>query len=210
MCDRIMKEVQNYVTQLFKESSNKFLVYHVLAHTQCVVNRAIEISGNYNLSERQLAVIPAAAWFHDTGYLFGGPYDHEKRSAEIMRDFMTKLSDDSGLINEIEYCILATKWPTHPQNLLEQIICDADTYHFGTELFFITNNQFMEEVKLNSVSFDLELFGQQTLNMLESHQYYTTYCKKLLTKGKETNIQKLNLSLGQKPFDSENTTLTLL
>jgi len=210
MCDRIMKEVENYVTQLFKESSNKFLVFHVFAHTQCVVNRAIEISGNYNLSERQWAVIRAAAWFHDTGYLFGGFYDHEKRSAEIMRDFMTKLSDDSGFISEIEHCILATKWLTHPQNLLEQIICDADTYHFGTELFFITNNLFMEEVKLNSVSFDLELFDQQTLNMLESHQYYTTYCKELLTKGKETNIQKLNLSFGQKLFDCENTTLTLL
>ncbi|OQP60198.1 hypothetical protein A3860_34540 [Niastella vici] len=112
-----------------------------------------------------------AAWFHDTGYLFAGRYEHEQKGVEIMRELLIKLTRDSELIDEIEDCIMATKMPRNPKNILEEIICDADTYHLGTEHFIITTKQFMEETKLSSVSFDKELFDKQTLNM---------HCERLL------------------------------
>ena len=36
---------------------------------------------------------------------------------------------------EIREIILATKLPVSPQTLLQAIICDADTFHLGTDEF---------------------------------------------------------------------------
>ena len=48
---------------------------------------------------------------------------------------------------------MATKFPRDPKNLLEQIICDADTYHLGTEEFEEMNKRMLEETKLKKGSF---------------------------------------------------------
>lgn len=195
MYDKIVKEVQVYVTKLFEKNSNRTLVFHNLNHTQYVVDKTKEISDHSHLNERQKAVLLIAAWFHDTGYLFPDYDEHEQRSVRIMREFMININNDSKLTNEIEQCILATRMPRNPNNLLEEIICDADTYHFGTEDFLNTNKRFMEETKLNSVSFDKQLFDKQTINMLEDHKYYTAYCKNLLSEGRVNNIQFMKSSI---------------
>ena len=52
------------------------------------------------------------------------------------------------LIDAIASCIMATKLPRNPKNLLEEIICDADTYHLGTKDFKKTNKQAFEECSL--------------------------------------------------------------
>lgn len=118
-----------------------------------------------------------AAWFHDTGHLFITPANHESKSTELMRVFMSGQIENDKLIVDIEQCILATKFPTHPNNFLEQIICDADTYHLGTDAFKETNKQVMKEERLKKGSLNKETFLKETLEMLNAHVYYTKYCQ---------------------------------
>lgn len=191
MYHHILKNIENYVTALFKKYPNKKLVFHNLRHTKNVVARTKEIAKHCKLSEEEMLVIIAAAWFHDVGHLFIQPEKHEQMSAEIMRKFMTEQTGNNKLLSQIEQCILATKFPTKPKNILQQIICDADTYHLGTKNFKHTNEQVYEEEKLKAGFHNKTKFNTNALKMLQSHKYYTEYCNKLLTKEKMKNIQKL-------------------
>src|SRR6185436_9407352 len=121
-----------YVTDLFHDNKRPELIFHNLDHTRAVVDRTKEIAGHYYLNEKDMLSVYIAAWFHDTGYLFTTPSHHEEKSVELMRDFMKTQSEDEELVEKIAACIMATRQPRNPGNLPEQIICDADTYHFGT------------------------------------------------------------------------------
>jgi predicted metal-dependent HD superfamily phosphohydrolase len=191
----ILKKTEHYVTGLFETMKDDHLVFHNLKHTQTVVKRAEEIGKYYNLAERDSTIIYIAAWFHDTGHLFTEPEKHEEMGVDVMRKFMDENSSDAEMPNEIAECIMATKFPRHPKNLLSQIICDADTYHFGTKEFKKTNKQVRQEDELRGHHWDKKDYITSTLSFLEQHVFYTDYCKQLLTEQKELNMKKLKNKL---------------
>ncbi|MEP6597267.1 MAG: Pycsar system effector family protein, partial [Ginsengibacter sp.] len=78
-----------------------------------------------------------------------------------------------------------------PGNLVQQILCDADTYHFGTKEFKDTNKTMREEYSLREANTDKQEWEENTLEMLNNHQYYTSYCKELLDEKKKDNMKKL-------------------
>ncbi|MEO6329350.1 MAG: Pycsar system effector family protein [Ginsengibacter sp.] len=187
----LYKDIEQYAKSLFAERAKPALLFHNLKHTEAVVDRTKEIAAHYNLSEKDMLILFAAAWFHDTGHLFTEPARHEEKSVEIMRNFMQENTTDEALIKNIEQCIMVTKMPRNPANLLQQIICDADTYHLGTKAFKLTNGLMFEELNLSKPGMDKTTFDDKTLEMLETHQFYTDYCKELLNKKKKKNMKKL-------------------
>ncbi|MDQ6757441.1 MAG: DUF5706 domain-containing protein [Bacteroidota bacterium] len=195
MDNHLYKKIEHYVTGLFETLQDDTLAFHNLKHTQNVVDRTKEIAGHYHVNEKEMLILYTAAWFHDTGYLFTEPSKHEVMSADVMKKFMQDHTNDTDLINEIEQCIMATKTPRHPNNLLQQIICDADTYNLGTKEFKDTNKRVLKETKLKSGEVDKKEFYTNTIKMLEQHEFYTTYCKDLLSATKELNMKKLKKKL---------------
>jgi len=187
----LYKKIENHVTGLFEKMNDPSLLFHNLKHTQNVVERTKEIAGHYHVSEKEMLILYTASWFHDTGHLFTEPAKHEHMSVDIMRKYMTEQTDDKEQIDEIEKCILATRVPRKPANVLQQIICDADTYHFGTSDFKKTNKQMFKEHSLKTGETDKIKFDISTLKMLEEHKFYTDYCKELLSQRKELNMKKL-------------------
>ncbi|MEO6220655.1 MAG: Pycsar system effector family protein [Ginsengibacter sp.] len=192
---KLHKKIEEYVTGLFQQMHAPALVYHNLDHTQNVVKRTQEIAGHYKVTEDETLILFTAAWFHDTGHLLTEPSKHEDMSIEIMKKFMTGKVEDGKIIDEIEACILSTKSPRNPKNLLQQIICDADTYHFGTKEFKNTNKHAFEEHSFRSGESDPAKFNEGAIKMLQTHQFYTDYAKELLNERKEKNIKKLNLKV---------------
>ena len=166
--NKLYKKIEEYVTGLFEQMHEPALVFHNLEHTQNVVKRTKEIAGHYKVTEDEMLILFTAAWFHDTGHLFTEPSKHEEMSCEIMRKFMTGKVDDEKIIDQVEACILSTKFPRNPKNLLQQIICDADTYHFGTKDFRNTNKRAFEEQSLRSGENDPAKFNEETIKMLEN------------------------------------------
>lgn len=185
------KRIEEYVTGLFEQMHSPSLVFHNLDHTKMVVKRTQEIAGHYNVTEKEMLILYAAAWFHDTGHLFTEPQKHEEMSCDIMRKFMKDYVEDETIIDEIAACIMATKFPCNPKILLQQIICDADTYHLGTKDFKETNKKNYEELKLRTGNADPVQFKEDTIKLLKSHFYYTNYCKELLNEKKNKNLKKL-------------------
>lgn len=197
----IFEKVEEHVTNLFQESQNSKLVYHNLEHTQKVVARTKEIATYYNLIENDMLVLHVASWFHDTGYLAAEPAVHEEKSVQLMRDFMKDLISEENVLNNIEQCILATKANAKPENLLQQILADADTYNLGTKEFATTNELVYKEHTLFNGDMSKNEWDRQTLKFIENHRYYTTYCKELLTEKKKKNIKKIKKNLLERKED---------
>jgi predicted metal-dependent HD superfamily phosphohydrolase len=206
MANNIYKLVEQYVSNLFETNKKPKLFYHSLEHTQETVKRTEEIAAHYKLSEKEMLAVYIAAWFHDTGRIFTGPENHEEKSVELMRSFMQINCPEAELIQIIEGCIMATKRSTIPTNLLQQILSDADTYHLGTKDFKRTNKQVRKEILMDR-EVSKEEYDIKTLEFLENHQYYTSYCIELLNKGKEENIKKLRHKIAEYAVNDADNTL---
>src|ERR1700730_4467202 len=197
----IYKKVESFVTELYEKNPTEVLLFHTLKHTEKVVEHAKEIGAYYQLSEKDQFILYTAAWFHDTGHLFTTPAEHEAKSVEIMKEFLKKHIDDQQLIDEIEKTIMATKLPSNPQTLLQQIMCDADTYHLGTEEFKSTNKKIKKEYDRRKIKMPNKNWNENTLQFLQSHRYFTPYSNELLDKGKEENMQRLSKKMKKKDAD---------
>ncbi|RYZ32532.1 MAG: HD domain-containing protein, partial [Sphingobacteriales bacterium] len=190
MNDSIYKKVSQYVTGLFEEYPHPNLTYHDLGHTKTVVARAQEIAAHYQLNENDMLAVYSAAWFHDTGHLFAEISGHEDKSVEIMKEFMLQHGYGTDVIQLIEGCIRATRIPHEPKGLLQEILCDADTYHFGTKEFKKTNKLIHKEYELRGYTTFTIDWEKNTLELLEQHQFFTSYCQVLLNEGKQKNIER--------------------
>ena len=188
----IIKKAENFVLELFESHKKETLEYHNVDHTRTVVVRCKEIAAQYELSEKDLAVLYIAAWFHDTGHLFVEPAIHEIKSNELMKKFFALQGiETDDIVPLIEGCILATRVPQAPKTLPEQIICDADTYHLGTKEFKTSNKKLKKEyISRKLIPADID-WNKQSLEFLELHRYFTPYCKELLEEGKQKNIERL-------------------
>lgn len=189
--DSLYEKTEHWVTSMYDNNPRPDLVFHNIDHTTSVVERASEICGHYDMSDEDKLAVYIAAWFHDTGYLFADPQHHEEKSAELMREFMKEADVKGYLVEKAALCIMATKSPRKHDKLIEQIICDADTYHFGTKEFKQTNKKVREEFRRIGREYDDIEWEQQSIELLERHEFYTKYCKDLLDEKKQKNMKKL-------------------
>jgi HD superfamily phosphodiesterase len=186
---QIIKQAEEKVTSLFEAGSPGNLLYHSIDHTRNVVDRANEIAAHYELSEKDITMLNIGAWFHDVGHLYTDPSLHEQKSAEILKEWLADKGDYAGLADETVKLILATKLSNTPQGLTQEIIKDADTYHFGTQEFKKIDKLMKKEMALRN--HPVNDWEKNTLILLESHQFYTSYCKEHLDTGKQKNMAKL-------------------
>ncbi|MBS7564633.1 phosphohydrolase [Mucilaginibacter sp. Bleaf8] len=186
-----LDRVKQYVLSYYAGQDTKMLVYHNLTHIQEVVKSATQISNHYQLNDRDFFIVIAAAWFHDTGY-FVNMQQHEEESARIAEGYLRSEHIDEAIITEVKGCIMATKMPQAPTGLLQEIICDADLFHLGTDTFSDKNKLMRKE--FNTV-FNRDMskhdWRQKTIRFLESHHYHTDYARLLLDAGKVRNVQAL-------------------
>jgi hypothetical protein len=113
-----------------------------------------------------------------------------------MKGYLEAKEVDNFVIDQIEGCICATIFPHKPKSLMEEILCNADTYNLGTKDFAITDPLLKKELEYRNVATDNWL--QKTLELLLQHKYFTSYCEAILKKGKEENIQRMRNLLEQK------------
>ncbi|WP_317169470.1 HD domain-containing protein [Mucilaginibacter humi] len=142
---QLLEDVKQYVLDYFHAHHNPDLLYHNLDHTKGVVAAATRIANHYQLSDEDFFVVITAAWFHDIGYFTDGDH-HEAAGSKLAADFLKPLKVSAGVIEKINGCIMATKMPQTPTGLLQQIMCDADLFHLGTDDFADKNKQLRKEI----------------------------------------------------------------
>jgi hypothetical protein len=102
------------------------------------------------------------------------------------------------IVNEVAGCIMATRLPRNPSGLLQEILCDADTFNFGTKEFKKTNELVFTELQnASEVPLSRRKFDERTLQLLKDHEFYTSYCKEELKEEKKANQKKLKKKLAK-------------
>lgn len=204
----LLEQVAQYVTSMFGGHADNGLPYHNKAHTQFVVDSAIQIANHYQLSDSDFFVVITAAWFHDTGYL--KTRDHHERESVIVADnYLRQQGIDQQTIARINQCIMATEMPQNPQNLLEEIICDADMFHFGSDNFSDKYKLLRKEIEIaTNTEISKEEWRLKTVEFMEQHHYFTDYTNVLLNDKKKQNLEKLKERLNKEDLKQVEADLT--
>jgi len=207
----ILEQAQQYVRNFFSSHIDERIVYHDHTHTEEVVEAARMIGQHYQLSDRDFFIVNVAAWFHDTGYFKGGSMGHEERGAEMAAAFLTGTGVDAGAIQSIRGCILATQIPQKPANLLEDIVCDSDLFHLGTDRFPERNKLMRKEMEaFKGKKISKDEWRRGTIRLLETHTYHTDFCRLLLNERKQENLDKLREKEGLPDPRLANNAITAL
>lgn len=189
---QVLKKVQSYAETVLGTAAAMSWPYHNLSHTKKVVDAAQMIANHYKLGNREFFVITVSAWLHDLGYFTGDGTEHEGKGALLAGTVLKQYDVEEDVILEVKNCILATKIPQHPAGLCEQIICDADLFHLGTDGFFESDKLMRREYELrNGVSIDKGEWRQQSIEFLTAHRFHTDYCSILLNPKKQENLERL-------------------
>ncbi|MBV4360445.1 HD domain-containing protein [Pinibacter aurantiacus] len=199
--EREEAKIERHITALYNAPLSPHYPYHNLAHTKMVVRYSQMIATFYNLGRPENFTLTAAAWFHDIGQIFGSMLFHEEASVKMWNEFAEKTTISSAVRQQVSQCILATKFPPSPSSLLEKIICDADTFHFGTVYFRETDALVKKELEIRTNE-KVSDWIRKSIDLLQSHRFYTEYCQALLDNGKLNNIHWLQTLLKNEEPDS--------
>jgi HD superfamily phosphodiesterase len=190
-----LQQAEKYVTKILTEDLPEGCVYHNLGHTEDVVETAREIGENSGLSKDEMEILMIAAWFHDSG-LIRNYKNHEQISAEIAREFLTGINYPPDKIEKVVKLILATKLPQKPENVLEEIIGDADLSHIGKK-GFNTRSQLLRtewENMLGQKATDFEWL-KNNIEFIAGNKFHTSFAKENFEKQKSENLAKLRKKL---------------
>lgn len=188
---RLIAEAEQYVKTFFDKNISPDYVFHNFPHTETVVESVKEIGQGFQLPERDLTILQLAAWFHDLGY-DKGPAQHEERSVVYAKAFLEERKFPEKDIQTVASCIMATKVPHHPDNVLEEILCDADMSHLGKESYWDRCGRIRQEVLVTQQMIMSEQeWVDFELNFMLQHRYHTQVATELYDEKKQKHIRQL-------------------
>jgi len=191
------------VSSFYREFIDDTYLYHNFQHVLDVVEAVRRLGQLHRLPYEELELLELAAWFHDTGFS-EGPEGHEQRSAHHAARFLEKQKYHSDRIRKVESLILATR-PNHvPEDLLEELIRDADLSHLGSELYWDRSSRVRQELLMTRNNFmPEEEWVQFELDFMLRHHYYTEVARQLYDAIKQKNIKQLRkYQLSIQPADT--------
>lgn len=185
----VLAQVAEYVRNTLKNKLPEHFYYHDLEHTEEVVKAAELIAKGEGLKEQERENVEIAAWFHDLGHIYACE-DHERKSAELAREFLEKQNLPAERISQVEGCIMATMMPQRPLNNMEAVLCDADLYHLSTDQFDGRAQLLRKEwEEVNEEGFKNSSWLKINADFLSGHSYFTEYAKTNFEEGKQKNLQ---------------------
>jgi uncharacterized protein len=183
-----LEELKIHVIELLTHKLNKQYSYHSLEHTLYVYEAANKIADFEKVNDEDREILLAAALLHDIGYI-ESHINHEFASCKIAEAILTDFKFTEFEISRVKSLIMSTKVPQMPNNLMEQIICDADLDYLGTDYFIKYGNELCKELEYQGIISDQIQWNQLQVKFLSTHEYHTSYSKKYRTPKKLENLR---------------------
>jgi predicted metal-dependent HD superfamily phosphohydrolase len=187
----IAKAAKSYVRDYLVSHLDENFQFHNLEHTETVVKAVNAICQETGIDEHGRRILQVAAWFHDVGYT-ERMENHEDVGARLAEKFLAEHLVDQNDIEMVKNCIIATHYPQHPLNTIEEILCDADMFHLA-EKKYIGRSQLLrnEWAATRGKEFSDLDWVRVNIAFLDKHSYHTEFCRVNLEKEKQKNIKKL-------------------
>jgi len=190
---RCQEAAEYYVRDMMNDGCWQY-PHQKLEHAPNTVVRTGMLALFYGLDEEDTFIVFTAAWFHDLGCRDGNHFGYQKLSIQLMNTFLTIRKVPAVIIRKISNCIIATMPAQTPHTLLEEIVCDADTWSMGMCYFDDADGDLNDEL-VSRYGSEIADINNAKLTLLRSHSFYTTHCKHLLSEQKKVNIETLRSTL---------------
>ena len=186
----ILWNAKKYVNLLLSPLNKHY--YHSYEHAIDVMQRAIYLSEQENLSVDEIEMMALAGLFHDTGFIV--MYDkNEPIWAKIASNYLKSINYDKNKIKLIEQIILATDPDyTNPKNIYEKIIKDADMDNLWRDDFQKKSNDIKKELEtVKKIKIKDPEWHHSLVDLLISHKFNTDVQRKEIDKKKQENLNKM-------------------
>lgn len=183
-----VEQAGEFILDKIKKELPEHFHYHNAGHACDVYTAAKQIAACEGISGHELQLLLTAAYYHDSGFLFG-QVNHEEGSCKNARQYLPAFGYTTDEIEQVCDIIMATKIPQNPHSHLGQIICDADLDYLGRNDFFILSKRlFSELVITDHLESELE-WDRQQVKFLQSHQYFTQTALRLRAECKNEHLK---------------------
>ncbi|RZJ66393.1 MAG: phosphohydrolase [Flavobacterium sp.] len=187
----LLEKAEAYVSALFKDKLSASFTYHNFKHTKRVVKAAQILASSENLTPDETTAIELAAWFHDSGYVNGADR-HEQKSIAIFNEFASQENIPDDIASLAKNLIAVTEMCNEPVTLLENIMRDADSSHFGSEDYEKIAGKLREEWSMQGKTFsDYEWCSGNIKMLTKLHSFRTAYALENWQPQKDANIKSI-------------------
>jgi uncharacterized protein len=173
------------------------LTYHSHWHTEQVVLPAVShLTQKSQIPEDIRKHIEVAAAFHDIGFIetYQG---HELAGMALAEQVLPEFGFPPEIIYQIKGMILATRLPQNPQNLMEEILADADLDVLGRDDFFEQNDALYREVVAYGNLVDRLQWLEGQIKFISGHEYFTSAARNRRGFREQQNLSALEERLSQ-------------
>jgi uncharacterized protein len=185
------EKLREHVFKLLATELDPRLYYHGIHHTRdYVVPAAQHLAAAEGVKGEPLTLLLTAAVLHDFGYI--KQYENnEIIAASLAQEMLVDFAYTPAQIAVIKNIIMATALPQTANNLLEQIMCDADLYHLGSADFFILSDDLWRELVAFGAPLSKKQWHEISIHFVEQHDYFTKTANAEQNAGKKHNLNVL-------------------
>jgi len=166
------------------------LSYHGVHHTLDVLEAAMMLAEQEGVEGEDLQLLRLAVLYHDSGFIISNK-NHEEISCGLAKEQLPAYGINAESMERIIGMIMATRIPQTANNLLEQIIADADLDYLGRDDFYSIGSTLFAEFKWQGIVSNEEEWNRLQLKFLSSHHYFTSTAIRLRKERKEMHTREI-------------------
>jgi predicted metal-dependent HD superfamily phosphohydrolase len=173
----IVTQAEAHISELYDKKWSKDFSFHSFKHIKRTLDAANEIAQNSSVKGEDFEILNLAVLFHDVGHM-ESYLNHEKKSIEIADQFLSAKKYPLEKKKKVFALIEITNLEKTPQNLMENIIRDADIIHLGKKSFFKRNRELRKEWdKILKKSYSDLQWVQSDVKFFDQHGFFTDYAQ---------------------------------
>ncbi len=185
------EKLREHVFKILAVELDPRLYYHGVHHTRdYVLPAAQHLAAAEGVNGEPLTLLLTAAVLHDFGYI--KQYENnEIIAASLASEMLVDFAYTPEQIAVIKNIIMATALPQTANNILEQIMCDADLYHLGSKDFFALSDDLWRELVAFGAPLSKKQWHEISIRFVEQHTYFTKTASSEQNDGKRHNLKVL-------------------
>jgi len=184
------EQAEQFIVHKLKTGLPSTLSYHGPHHVDDVLNAAVMLAEKEDISPGETELLKVAVLYHDSGFIIS-ERNHEQSGCAMAKETLPQFGYTDKEIELICGMIMATKFPHHPKNHLEEIICDADLDYLGRDDFFTIGNSLFKELTVKGAISGEQEWNEMQENFLTQHKYFTKTAIALRQPGKQKHLEQI-------------------
>jgi predicted metal-dependent HD superfamily phosphohydrolase len=166
------------------------LYYHSVGHTIDVCDAVERLGQLEGVSGEELILLKTAALYHDSGFL-KQYLSNEPAGVELACTTLVQFGFTEKHLEVIGAIIMATQIPQKSNNLLEEVMCDADLDYLGRADFHPIADGLRRELHDRAIINSDKQWDEIQIAFLSKHCYFTSTANQLRNEKKQQNLAEV-------------------